>query len=66
MNALKWRTLDAYVTEGSCTYQWWPIRVVAVQCWKDSGSATEQFQRKSHKISHLDCVLGKLCRLWNQ
>ena len=35
------------------------MHVVAMQCWKDSGSATEQFQRKSHKISHLYCSLGQ-------
>ena len=28
----------------------WPTCVLAIQCWKDSGSAMEQFQRKSHKI----------------
>ena len=64
MNALKCNTLGTCVTECACTYQWrgkWQICVVAVQCWKDSGSATEQFQRKSHKISHLYHALGKLC-----
>ena len=32
-----------------------------VQCWKDSGSAMEQFQRKTHKISPFYCALSKLC-----
>ena len=39
------------------------VELVAIQCWKDSGSATELFQRKSLKISLLYCALGKLCCL---
>ena len=40
----------------------WPTYVVAIQFWQDSGSATEQFQRKSHKISPL-YVICVICRM---
>ena len=33
---------------------------IAVQCWNDSGSAVEQFQRKSHQITPLYYALDKL------
>ena len=65
MNAPKCRPLGACIAECTCAYQWrgkWPTRVVAMQCWKGSGSAAEQFQRKPKNITPLLCISCVVCR----
>ena len=67
MNALKCRTLGTCAAEHTCMRLSVEGKIASlcssIQCWKESGSATEQFQRKSPQIS-LYYVLGKhvVCR----